>query len=289
MSKRQELKRSIYMLLKHSNAGSFSTKATRKEMLLTFADTLYEVGIQLTHIQQLKIKHVTKVAERWIKEGLSAGTLKNRISNIRFAWDSLNKIEKFPSNDELGIARRTYTPKFNRAPINPNFTEVTNPYVRISLELQRVFGLRREESLKIKPFIADQNDTLQLLPSWCKGNRGRFVPIRTEEQRYWLEEAKKLAHNKDFSLIPKGKKFIQQRYIYDQQVRKIGLKHPHGLRHAYAQRRYKELTGWEAPINGGPSSKELTHAQKIVDRQVRILISEELGHSRAEILRVYCS
>jgi hypothetical protein len=72
-------------------------------------------------------------------------------------------------------------------------------------------------------------------------------------------------------------------------VRKIALKHPHGLRHAYAQKRYKEFTGWDAPINGGPTSKKLTHAQKIVDRRVRILISEELGHSRAEILRNYCS
>jgi site-specific recombinase XerC len=201
MSKRQELKRSIYILLKHSNAGSFSTKATRKEMLLMFADALYAAGIQLTHIQQLKAKHVTQVAKQWIEEGLSAGTLKNRMSNIRFAWGSLNKIEKLPSNDELGIARRTYTPKFNRAPINPDFTEVTNSYARVSLELQRVFGLRREESLKIKPYIADKGDTLQLLPSWCKGNRGRFIPIRTEEQRHWLEEAKKLAHKKDFSFL----------------------------------------------------------------------------------------
>jgi site-specific recombinase XerC len=212
-------------------------------MLLTFADALYEAGIQLTHIQQLKARHVAKVVAQWIEKGLSAGTLKNRMSNIRFSWESLNKIEKLPSNDELGIERRSYTPKFNRAPINPDFTEVTNPYARISLELQRVFGLRREESIKIKPYIADKGDTLQLLPSWCKGNRGRFAPIRTEEQRHWLEEAKKLAQQKDCSLIPKGKKFIQQRYIYDQQVRKIALKHPHGLRHAYAQKRYKELTG----------------------------------------------
>lgn len=288
MSKKQNLKRSIFMLLKRSNSGSFSTKATRKQMFLDLAETLYAVGIQLTDIKQLKAKHVVKVLEKWKSDELSAGTIKNRMSNIRFAWEVLNKVEKLPSNDELGIARRTYTPQFNRSHDNPDLTQITNSYIRVSLELQRVFGLRREESMKIKPVIADMgNNTLQLLPSWCKGNRGRFIPIKTEEQRFWLEEAKKLANHRDFSLIPPEKNYVQQRYIYDKQVQKIGLKNPHGLRHAYAQRRYKELTGWEAPINGGPKSRELTVLQKKLDRQVRIVISEELGHSREEISKNY--
>ncbi len=287
MSKKQELKRSIYMLLKHSNRGSFSTKATRKDMLLALGESLYASGIQLTHIQQLKAKHVVKVVEHWKKEGLSAGTLKNRMSNIRFAWEALNKIEKLPTNDQLAIAKRTYTPQFNRAHMNPDLSKVSNVNARVSLELQRVFGLRREESMKIKPFIADMGDTLQLLPSWCKGNRGRFVPIRTEEQRHWLEEAKKVANKRSYSLIPQGKNYLQQRYVYEAQLQKIELKNPHGLRHAYAQKRYKELTGWEAPINGGPKSKELSKEQKILDRQARLRISEELGHSREDISKNY--
>ena len=80
----------------------------------------------------------------------------------------------------------------NRAIHNPDVSKITDPYIRISLELQRHFGLRREESLKIKPHLADQGNKLLLLGAWCKGNRSREIPICTEEQRRWLDEAKLL-------------------------------------------------------------------------------------------------
>jgi hypothetical protein len=71
--------------------------------------------------------------------------------------------------------------------------------------------------------------------------------------------------------------------VYDKQVSRAGLKNLHGLRHAYAQKLYKQLTGWEAPINGGPKSRQLTPEQKQIDRQARMILSEELGHSREQI------
>ncbi|MCD6047038.1 MAG: integrase [Gammaproteobacteria bacterium] len=288
MSKRIQLRKSVAACLHQNNSGSFSTKATRKDILLGFADDLFDAGIHLTDIRQIKAKHVAKVVSHWKSEELGAGTMKNRMSAVRNLWRSLNKKEVLPTNDELGIAKRVYKPQFNRAIFNPDFSQITNYKIRVALELQRLFGLRREECLKIKPYLADKGTVLELQPTWCKGGRGRFVPIRTEEQRYWLAEAKKFADNKNASLIPAGKNYAQQRYIYEKQVQQIGLSNPHGLRHAYAQKRYKELTGWEAPINGGPRAKELTREQKTKDYQVRMLLSEELGHSRVSILNVYC-
>jgi hypothetical protein len=147
--------------------------------------------------------------------------------------------------------------------------------------------LRREEALKIKPWRADEGEHLRLQDSWCKGGRGRYIPIRTPEQRYWLDQAKKLVEFKDLSLIPVKKSYIQQRHVYDKQVIRAGLKNMHGLRHAYAQQCYKELTGWEAPINGGPNSRELTREQKQIDYQARMTITELLGHGRAQITVSY--
>ena len=78
------------------------------------------------------------------------------------------------------------------------------------------------------------------------------------------------------------------------QTRKIKLKNPHGLRHGYAQRRYRVLTGtltqgkgWDAPINGGIKKRDLTPEQKIIDKDVRELIANELGHRRVEIAAQY--
>jgi len=57
--------------------------------------------------------------------------------------------------------------------------------------------------------------------------------------------------------------------------------------HAYAQRRYFELTGQKAPAAGGPRSKDLAPDQKSVDREARLSISRELGHDREQITAVY--
>ena len=63
----------------------------------------------------------------------------------------------------------------------------------------------------------------------------------------------------------------------------------HGHRHQYAQERYRELTGWDAPAAGGPASRTLTPAQKEIDRAARLTISEELGHEREQVTAVYLS
>jgi hypothetical protein len=60
-------------------------------------------------------------------------------------------------------------------------------------------------------------------------------------------------------------------------------------RHAYAQTRYEELTGWKSPVAGGPPMKTLTEAQKQIDHQARQTISHELGHVRPQIVSVYLS
>jgi hypothetical protein len=88
------------------------------------------------------------------------------------------------------------------------------------------------------------------------------------------------------SLIPKEKTYINQLRIYKRQVAAAGFDHMHGLRHAYAQERYRELTG-RAPPAAGTSWSGLTPQEKIEDRQARLTISEELGHGREQITAVY--
>jgi hypothetical protein len=65
------------------------------------------------------------------------------------------------------------------------------------------------------------------------------------------------------------------------------MKKLHGLRHGYAQRRYKQLTGWNCPARGGTPSKTLTPEQQAIDQEARLTISHELGHGRAAITAVY--
>jgi site-specific recombinase XerD len=287
MSIKNDLKKSILKILKDHRVGSYESQDARRQILIQFADELVPLGYGLRNINGLKEKHILAIVKFWQKNALAVPTIKNRTSALRFLCKKINKPTIIPSNKEMSIPRRIYVPVTNRALHNPDFSKISNIYIHISLELQRVFGLRREEALKIKPHMADKNDRLELLSSWCKGGRGRVVPIRTDEQRYWLDQATKLAGKFGHSFIPQNKSYKQQRDVYDKQVNRAGLRNLHGLRHAYAQQRYKELTGWESPINGGPKLRTLTQEQKDVDHQARMILSEELGHSRKQIMTSY--
>jgi integrase len=158
--------------------------------------------------------------------------------------------------------------------------------VRLSLELQRAFGLRREEAIKFRPSYADRGDHLQLKASWTKGGKERSLPIRNAEQREVLDRVWQLAGNG--ALIPAERRYIQQQRVYVRQTMNAGLSNMHGLRHAYAQQRYLELIGWPCPAAGGPQTKSLAANERLADREAREVISRELGHERIQIVAIYC-
>jgi len=125
--------------------------------------------------------------------------------------------------------------------IYTDLEQVTDVHVRMSLQLQAAFGLRREEPIKFQPSYADRGDHIALRGSWTKGGQERTVPITTTEQRDVLQAAHHLAGTG--SLILAHKTFIQQGHVYDGQCKTAGMSHMHGLRHQYAQSRYEILTG----------------------------------------------
>src|SRR2546427_12233404 len=136
------------------------------------------------------------------------------------------------------------------------------------------------------PGNADQYDVLWVKSSWNKGGREIRVPIRTPEQRQLLEEAKALAKGK--SLVAPG---YRTYYAYLKHFRaeceRVGINGVHGYRHRYAQRRYHELTGWECPARGGPSSRQLTKKEQERGREGGLQTSHEMGHGRSEVTAAY--
>jgi site-specific recombinase XerC len=235
----------------------------------------------------LKGKHIEVLLQRWQAKGLSARTLKNRLAHLRWWAEKIGKAGILPAdNTKLGIPERLAVIKENKAKeLGNGLDRITDTYVRMSLRLQAAFGLRREESIKFRPSMADQGDHIAVKGSWAKGGRERMIPVTTREQRAVLDEAHRLAGSG--SLIPANKSYIQQRQVYDGQCKAAGLSTMHGLRHRYAQRRYEALTGWTSPKAGGPHAVQLDLFQRQRDRQARQQISRELGHERIAVMAVY--
>jgi hypothetical protein len=285
----RDLNYDFKQMCRHNRDGSYATQADRQNILDLVADQLYDMGFRGLHAQGFKPKHVEKLVERWLAEELASGTIKNRMSHLRWLAQKIGKENIVArSNAEYGIADRVYVTNVDKGKDldRHQLESIRCPYTQMSLLLEDAFGLRREASIKIVPARGDKGDTLVLQASWNKGGREIRIPIRTAEQRQLLDEAKALAKGK--SLIAPGYATYRDYLLhFRHECERVGIHGVHGHRHRYAQRRYHELTGWECPARGGPTSKQLTKQQRVIDREARDVISHEMGHGREQVTSVY--
>lgn len=276
-------------LCRANRDGSYETQRKRELVLMRVAHQLSgELGYIHMGVSSLKPRHVDALLKKWQSESLSIATIKARMSYLRWWSRNVNKQNVVaPTNSHYGIKDRTYSRDFSKAIdiSDERIEKIEDHYVRASIMLAKEFGLRKEESIKIIPRAADDNNMLYLKASWCKGGRQREIPIRTERQRSALYFAKDIARSS--ALIPFNRNYYKQRIRLETVMRKHEMTRLHGLRHRYAQMRYKELAGWESPHRGGPKRSQMNTWQREVDKEARLTISRELGHNRIEIVVNY--
>ena len=287
---------SINEIVKKSSYQSHASRHDMKHILIKCVKDLHELGFKVAHVKGFKAKHVFKLVEHWKAQEKSPGTIKNCLSKLRELGRILGdeKLVK-KENTPYEVEARIYKSETNRGIYQLDLSKCTDPYIKLSLEGQRLFGLRREESLKIVIKEAVREGHLKLKPSWTKGGIGRNIPIRTEEQKEWIRKVQSLV-TPGKSLIPDSDSYKKHlnRYV-NQTTRLMGLKNLHGLRHAYAQNRYRELTayfspngnGWDCPFLGGKNKNQMNDAERSIDMKVKHILSRELGHSRTNVTEVY--
>ncbi|WP_296405422.1 phage integrase N-terminal domain-containing protein [Psychrobacter sp.] len=291
----KKLEHKILQICSRNRDGSYATQANRRSILSLCVSQLDEAGYKVNELKphDLKGRHINALVKRWKNEGVSNGTIKNRMSALRWLAEKIDNRGLVKSNDELGIANRKYITNKDKSIDLVDLSKVDlsklSPHVLLSNELQKEFGLRREEAMKFMPSYAlggyppHAADKIMIKPSWSKGGRYREIPILNSRQVQLLERVQALA--KDGSLIPVDKSYKQHKNTFEYETRKAGIGQTHGLRHLYAQNRYLELTGLLCPAVGGV--RELSDNEKKIDRQARLQISSELGHSRLQITGVY--
>ena len=106
----------------------------------------------------LKPKHIDALVSHRQRAALSVGTIKNRLATLRW-WaekvDRCNGIAR--SNAHYGLPDRVFVTTTSRASAldEAQLDRVVDTHVRMSLELQRAFGLRREETINFSLSFAD--------------------------------------------------------------------------------------------------------------------------------------
>jgi len=284
----KDLNYQLKALCRNNRDGSHATRDIRERLLSQMANQLLELGYRRLQPRSLKPKHVEALVSLWKDQGLGIGTVKNRLAVLRWWAAKVNKANVVArDNGAYGIGERQYVAQTSKAQdLDPRkLAKVKDPYLRLTLRLQAEFGLRREEAIKFSPRYAVRQDHICLKASWTKGGRERSVPISRESQRALLEEIHRFVGGG--ALIPPDRNYVQQLRCYESQTKGAELRKLHGLRHAYAQRRYRELTGWRAPVAGGPARKTLSPEQREFDVEARATVTAELGHTRLDITNTY--
>jgi integrase len=296
-------KASLAAVLKERNGAkqggsvaSYATQDKRADVLYAGFAELRQLGYRLDAVQSLRDKHVAALVQGWHARGLTASTLQNNLSVFRTFAGWIGKAGMVRGIEHYlgpGVAVRSSIAKEDKswsakgvdADVKIGEVRAVDPRVAIQLELSLAFSLRAREAMQLRPFIADKGAYLAVTVG-TKGGRDRVVPIDTPQKRALLERAKTFCANRSSSTSDPARKLHQWKNHYYQVVRSCGITRKegitvHGLRHQYANDRYKALSGTDSPVRrGGMIERE-------ADRAARLIVAEELGHSREGVTTHY--
>ncbi len=112
----RDLNYALKQLCRRNRDGSYATQADREHILDLVADQLEEMGFRHMDAHSLRPKHVEKLVERWLAEGLSPGTIKNRTTTLRWWAQKVGKENVVArSNAAYGIPDRVFVTNVSKA------------------------------------------------------------------------------------------------------------------------------------------------------------------------------
>lgn len=196
-------------------------------------------------------------------------------------WKSISSVK------QCGIAKRSHiregTPDaLNREVYQARLAKVSSSRGVAICELARNLGLRSKEASLLDARKALKQATengFVRIKDGTKGGRLREIPITSDRQLQALRVAAQ-AQGTASAVMPPDVNWKQWRQGELRIVREAigGL---HELRSAFACERYESITGHGAPCTGA----------QILDRDVdygaRLIVSEELGHGRIDVVSEY--
>lgn len=260
---------------------------------------LHEVGRPVQKLTNLREGDIADILRHMERRGLSAGTMQNFVSSVRFLCDRLDRPHVLPPDpasllEDPSRYRRTTCAERDKSAsaagvdlmgLIDTLTDL-GIWEALPLRFGIWFGLRAREMCLLRPHESDKSDRLAVSRG-AKNYRYREVPIVHAEQRALIDEAKTATKAASCSLMPQSFRARQAAHLLKRAlVRHAGLTRAkagaivHGMRHDYAHRRYKELTGLPIPL---VRTFSLTRDQILLDRWARLRVSEESGLERLYI------
>lgn len=273
---------------------SNDTQLLRCQVLTDAISVIYNAGnFKIATLNSLKTKHIDFIVQHWVSRGNCKGTIENKIGYLQaFAsWIGKGPIVKAPDDypEVKQLQKRSGITVRDKSWAGANVdcaelikaVSMTDAHVGLQLILQVTFGIRKQESMLLRP-----HDALLLrngvrfitICHGTKGGRPREFEVNDREIEI-LDFAKHFVNERTGSTIPKGYTLDQWKNRYDYVLRSHGITKNglgitgHGLRHEKLNSMYELITGFPSPVRGGakPAPEVLSKARKV--------ITEHAGHS----------
>jgi len=254
--------------------------------------------------REILMRYAVHVREEVDQGSVGIATAQNRLSSVNRTMAALrgDQYVKIPSPSKaLGLQRssvRSEAPQGqDRAQIELIalvLSERGQQRVAAIVRLARDTGMRlREAILADLPRLqreARQLDKINIQDGTKGGRSGASAPrwiAVTDQIRGALDMAWEASPSGSRNLLAPNESYKEFMQSVVRPARDIlhehGLKGFHELRAAYACERYEQLTGLNAPVNGGRVHRE----DRELDQRARQQISHELGHNRIDVVSAY--
>jgi integrase len=247
-------------------------------------------------------KHVLKLTHAWESNpALSVGTVIQKLSTLRIfmRWMGRERVmEQLSSSDMFTnpeLIKRSHVATTDKSWSGADVAKIIkavskeNVHLARQLKLSHVFGMRTKESAMFRPRMDSDPEMKSIhIHRGTKNGKERTVLITTDEQRAVLAEAIASCYGVRGSMMPKHvhlKEWIKHCYYVLNKhgvSRKDGLV-PHGLRHGFAHKLYKDQTGSTARVVEGGKA----NVNPLAHQVALLFVSNQLGHTRASITSVY--
>ncbi len=293
---------------------SHKTRQARAQFLRRFFACLQSrAGFKtLPDPRNLAQKHIHAIVQVWREDKLKPPTIQTYLSFLRglAKWTGKPGFVLRPAHYGLELAeyQRHEATEHDKSwsaqgvDIDALIEQVCacDPYVGASLRLIRAFGMRKKESVMLRPHACvvpfestglpeeqRQGDLYVWIRQGAKNGRQRFVPLNTPERMTALAQAQRVvsgydAHlgdpNRDLKRNLRHFGYVLEKF--DVTGSKLGIT-AHGLRHEALIDEFVSLTGHLPPVRGGgpmPADDE---------KAARLAVSRLAGHSRPRASRAY--
>ncbi len=288
----------VESIYRHSNELSFKTRARYFEATKRFCKFLAD-NFRLQNFKNVEDRHFKDYVEH-LKENNSAATIQSDLSGIRYFHRKSGSKNRLSKNDNLSLPKRATGVKDHSlldkelVRIRQLAIEKGRQDVVIGFDFASEFGLRLEEICTLRvEYLMSALKTGQLVIKG-KGGQTRAIDL-SAKQRSIITDNLNYArcsgrYPRDYLIsgsekggVQREKRSLQNWMSYNRKYFMVENREDlsedgkkkrtetiswHSLRHTYAQRTYAE-------------------ALKERPKKARKIVSENLGHHRTEVTRIY--